>query len=228
VLTSATAARAADVSGPAVSMPLPTPTVQTAPVEDSSGWYLRGDAGYRFNRLGGVSNLAPVPTFNDKLDNSWMFGLGAGYKAQWFRADLTFDYGTQAKYAGSTAAQASDFTARINGFTTLVNFYADLGTWSCFTPYLGLGGGGAYLRTSDFSRASLPSITPVADSSKWNFAWAWMAGVSYQVSQNYLIDFGYRHVNFGTAATGIDSFGNQLTFRNLSADEIRAGMRWSL
>jgi opacity protein-like surface antigen len=55
-----------------------------------------------------------------------------------------------------------------------------------------------------------------------------MGGVSYQVTSNYLIDFGYRRINFGDVTTGLDAAGNQLTFKNLSADEIRAGMRWSL
>jgi opacity protein-like surface antigen len=207
---------------------LPPPTIQAAPVDSSSGWYLRGDLGYRLNRLGSVANLAAVPTFDDKLGKSWMFGLGAGYKTQWFRADLTFDYGTQATYSGSTAAQAPDFTARIGSFTGLFNVYADLGTWSGFTPYLGIGGGAAYLRTTDFSQTSMPVAAAAAAGSKWNGAWAWMGGISYQLTPNYLFDLGYRRINFGNATTGIDFYGNQLTFKNLSADEIRAGLRWAL
>jgi opacity protein-like surface antigen len=55
-----------------------------------------------------------------------------------------------------------------------------------------------------------------------------MAGISYKISQNYAVDLGYRHISFGEATTGVDFFGNQLTFKKLSADEIRLGLRWSL
>jgi opacity protein-like surface antigen len=222
-------ARAADLPRPP-SMPLPPPLVRAPSVIDevSSNWYLRGDVGYRMNHLGSVANLAPVPTTADKIDKSGVVGLGVGYKMQWFRADVTLDYGTKTKYWGNTTALVPDFTARIDSITTLANIYGDLGTWYGVTPYIGAGVGGAYLRTGDFSRASLPLITPVPATSNWNLAWAWMAGISYKISQNYAVDLGYRHISFGEATTGVDFFGNQLTFKKLSADEIRLGLRWSL
>jgi opacity protein-like surface antigen len=229
VLSFGAAARAADFPRSNPSMPLPPPIVQRAPslVEEfSSGWYLRGDVGYRFDRLGGVSNAAPIPTFDDKLANTITLGLGVGYKWQWFRTDLTADYAFKARYTGSTAALAPDFGARIDGTTALANIYGDLGTWFGLTPYIGVGAGGAYLRTSDFNRGFTPFLPAVRETGRWNLAWAWMAGVSYKVSQNYQIDLGYRHVSLGSANTGTDAFGNQLTFKRLSGEEIRVGVRY--
>jgi opacity protein-like surface antigen len=226
-----TTAGAADLPRPSPSMPLPPPMIQRAPSvidEVSSGWYLRGDVGYRMNRLGSVANLAPVATTDDRIDRAGSGGLGLGYKMQWFRVDATLDYAGKTKYWGNTAALSPDFTARMQTVTALVNVYGDLGTWYGLTPYFGLGVGGAYLSTGDFSRASLPFIAPVPVTSNWNMAWAWMAGVSYKISQNYAVDLGYRHISLGDTTTGIDAFGNQLTFKKLSADEIRLGLRWSL
>ncbi len=225
LLAFGTTAKAADLSRPMPPLEQRTPSL----IDDTpSGWYVRGDIGYRLNRVGSVANLAPVPAFDNKMSASAVLGMGVGYKLQWFRTDLTVDYGTKAKYSGSTAALAPDFTARVDSVTALGNFYGDLGTWYGLTPYLGLGAGGAYLRTGDFSQASRPPVGAAPTSNRWNFAWAWMAGVSYTVSPSFMVDFGYRRTSFGSAVTAVDFYGNQLTLKNLSADEFRVGLRLPL
>jgi opacity protein-like surface antigen len=227
-----TAAQAADLPRAyPPSAPLPPPIQRAAPIlvdEFASGWYLRGDVGYRINRLDSVENASALaPVIADDLDNSWLVGLGAGYKWQWFRADLTLDYGTKANYTGDTADMDADFTAKIDGVTGLLNVYGDLGTWFGLTPYIGAGVGMSYLRASQFEQHFvLPPSEAVATRGKTNFAWAWMAGLSYRVTSNYHIDLGYRHINLGDALTDTDDFGNQLTFKKLSSDEFRIGFRY--
>jgi opacity protein-like surface antigen len=223
-------AQAADLprSYPA-SAPLP-PLLQMAPSlvdEFGSGWYLRGDIGYRFNRVQDVTNAnLAAPVTDDNFGRSWLLGIGAGYKWQWFRADVTADYGTKARYAGTTAGMVDDFTVKIDSFSVLANVYGDLGTWFGLTPYIGVGAGGTRLSTSDFSQHFLAPVAAVDSTDKWNFAWAYMAGLSYRVSGNLEIDLGYRHINMGGITTGIDAYGNQLTFRKLAADEVRLGVRY--
>lgn len=226
------AAQAADLPRaypPAPPLP-PPPMVQSAPSlvdEFASGWYLRGDVGYRFNRINDVTNADPtVPVTNDSFDRSWLLGAGVGYKWQWFRADVTADYGTMAKYAGSTADMVDDFTTKIDSISVLANVYGDLGTWFGLTPYIGAGLGAARLSTSEFSQHFLAPVAAVAATSRWNFAWAYMAGISYKVSGNFQIDLGYRHINMGDITTGMDAYGNQLSFAKVSADEIRLGVRY--
>jgi opacity protein-like surface antigen len=223
-----TAAKAADLPPPSLSLP---PSIQKAPAlvdELSSGWYLRGDIAYRMNRLGSVTNLVgPQPTSN-KIDRSGAIGVGVGYKMNWFRADVTVDYGFKTKYWGDTVFLSPDFTARVDSITALFNVYGDLGTWFGITPYIGVGIGGSNLGTSNFSEASLPAVPEPTRNARWNTAWAWMAGLSYNVSENLAIDLGYRRINMGDALTNPDFFGNRLTFGKFSADEIRAGLRWSL
>jgi opacity protein-like surface antigen len=205
--------------------PLP-PVVQAAPEPVSSGWYFRGDAGYRFNGAGSVSSaIAPDPT-NNRINDAFAIGMGAGYKWSWFRTDLTIDYAFSANYRGDTPGFSPDFSAKIQSATGLANFYVDLGTWSGLTPYIGGGLGGAYVRTSAFSSASLPTLEVSSD--RWNFAWAAMAGIAYCFTQNFLVDVGYRYLDQGHVSTGMTTLGDQLTLKNLTAHEVRAGVRWSL
>jgi opacity protein-like surface antigen len=220
------AANAADVGG----QPSP-PLLQSAPLlvdEFSSGWYLRGDIGYRMNKVDGVTNVGAPPAVGARdLDDSWLFGAGVGYKLEWFRADLTVDYGTKSRFSGDSGIRNNDFTGRIDSVTGLLNVYGDLGTWFGLTPYVGVGAGIAHLQAANFRVAS--SGGPDADSTgSWNFAWAYMAGISYRIMGNSHVDLGYRHVNMGDVSTGMDAFGNQLTFKKMSADELRLGFRYVL
>lgn len=231
-LTLGSAAEAADMRRPyPPAPPLPPPPVQSAPMpvdEFTSGWYLRGDIGYRFNKTDGVSNAATaaaVQVRDDDLDRSWLIGVGAGYKWQWFRTDLTLDYATKANYSGTTTRMVDDFTAKVDSFSVLANIYGDLGTWWGLTPYIGAGVGTARLSTTEFEQNFLAAV-PAVESSKWNFAWAYMAGVSYKVSSNFHVDLGYRHIDMGDITTGRDTYGNQLTLKSVAADEVRLGVRY--
>lgn len=225
-------ANAADMGRNPPPSPSAPPLLQSAPLlvdEFSSGWYLRGDVGYRFNNdVDEVTNTGAPPGIGEhELGKTWLVGAGVGYKWEWFRTDLTVDYGTKSKFTGDSGIQANDYTARVDSVTGLVNVYGDLGTWYGFTPYIGAGIGFAHLQAANFNVAS--SGTSEADSTgSWNFAWAYMAGISYKVMGNYHVDLGYRHINMGDVTTGTDAFGNQLAFKKMSADEIRLGFRYVL
>ena len=223
-------AQAADMRRAYPARPLP-PMMQAPPLlvdEYASGWYLRGDIGYRMNKVDSVSNRGTRQVTASDLDNSWIVGAGAGYKWQWLRLDATTDYGIKANYSGNTASMRNDFTAKIDSFAVLANAYGDLGTWWGLTPYVGAGIGTARLSVSDFRQHFLAAVPAVSTNTQWNLAWALMAGVSYRVSGNYSIDLGYRHINLGDVQTGRDTYGNQLTFKKLGGDEIRLGVRYMI
>jgi opacity protein-like surface antigen len=224
------AANAADVR----QLPPPSsrpPMLESAPLlvdEFSSGWYLRGDIGFRRNEADGVTNVGAPPGVRDSdLDNSWMFGAGVGYKMDWFRTDLTVDYGTRSEFTGDSGVRRNDFSARVDSVTGLVNVYGDLGTWFGLSPYIGAGIGFAHLQAANFDVASA-GVGDADSAGSWNFAWAYMAGVSYRLTGNYHVDVGYRHLNMGDVTTGRDAANNQLTFKKMSADEIRVGFRYVL
>jgi opacity protein-like surface antigen len=193
-----------------------------------SGWYLRGDIGYRLNKMRDVNT--PVPLTSRSYDNMIAVSGGFGLKHRFFRADLTVDYMPPAKFNGSTAsaAQQPQYVAKIDAATVLVNAYLDLGTWHRLTPYVGAGVGASYLRTHDYNDSTLPANELVPVLAKWSFSWAAMAGVSFNLAPRWSVDVGYRYLWLGDAKTDTDSLTNFTTFNGLSSQEVRVGLRFML
>lgn len=180
-------------------------------IEDSSGWYLRGDVGYVVNETPDWSTL----NFNSadpKLGEAWLLGIGAGYRlTDWFRLDVTADYRTEADYA--TTGLTADYSAA----TFMANAYIDLGTWSGVTPYVGagIGAGFASFDNIDFGGSRL------GDADGWGLAWGLMAGVAISLGPNWMLDVGYRYL----ALDGVN-LGQGLPDFDQSAHEIRIGARY--
>ncbi len=217
------------LSGPAVMAAdyptLPPPeTVEIAPVSFTSGWYIRGDFGYRFQDVGSANDVGTIYP-NTSLEYAYMGGAGFGYKWQWLRVDATGDYGGRSNLDGSTASGGQSFNAKIETYSIMLNAYADLGTWWGFTPYIGGGFGGARVGEYWYNTSpSQPALVPPAHT--WNFAWAAMAGFSYALSDNLLLDVGYRHIDMGQVRGGLDA--NQVFIDDLTGDEIRIGLRYNI
>lgn len=216
-------ATAADL--PRVGPPPAAPEI-VVPVFGKSDWYLRGDIGYDFGRIGGAQSAVP---FADPIDNSlgngWSGDVGVGYKGnKWLRTDVTVGYLAPLKYQG-TVATPGDVSAKVSALSALFNAYLDLGTWYGVTPYIGAGVGAAYLRVSDFASAAAPPFSG-GDRSQWNLAWAAMAGLGYRVSPHLTIDLGYRYLGFGDLKSDADAFGAMI-IKNVAVHEVRAGLRWN-
>jgi opacity protein-like surface antigen len=210
----------------------PGPYVRPAPrtIEMVSGWYLRGDAGYRLNHVS--SFQAPAATItNVKYTDSVGLTFGAGYKYQWFRADLTIDYGPKVGTSATSTSGASQpqFTMKVATLTTLANLYMDLGTWWGFTPYIGGGAGVSYLQGRNYNDTSLV-INQAVTSDRTTFSWAAMAGVSYRINTRFIVDLGYRHLNLGDipSSTGSNLPSDRTRWQGLSTDEVRLGVRFML
>jgi opacity protein-like surface antigen len=211
-------AHAADMPRyPSDPLPLPPPEKSYLVEEFVSGWYLRGDVGFRLDNVGSATD-AGTAVDNNKMDNVFLGGLGAGYKAKWFRVDITGDYAMRGQYTGTS--NGADISAKIDSYTVLLNGYIDLGTWAGFTPYVGAGIGGAYLSVSSFGN-------PAAFTNReWNTAYAGMAGVNYSLAHNVLLDLGYRHIWLGNATDGPDA--TPLMVKRITGDEVRIGIRYLL
>src|SRR5256885_3220060 len=103
---------AAHAADPARSWPQPLSKPAVRFTELMSGWYLRGDIGYRLNRVDSVVGAtAEVTSYN--IDNVVAAGAGVGYKYQWFRADVTVDYGGQPKFSGNAAGVPAFYSFKI-------------------------------------------------------------------------------------------------------------------
>ena len=223
-IVGAAGARGADMPRlPSIPLPFPdkTPLIE----EFVSGWYIRGDLGYRFQDVDGASHISGAhPTINT-IDDVMMAGVGFGYKAKWLRLDLTTDYGLRGNYNGSVGSSATTYSARLDSYTVMLNGYFDLGTWYGFTPYVGGGVGAAYLSTSNY-QTTPTAATSTGSVNATNFAWAAMGGISYQLMHNLLIDVSYRHVAMGDADAGPGT--SRLTINDVTGDEIRVGIRYLL
>jgi opacity protein-like surface antigen len=141
----------------------------------------------------------------------------------------------------------NNISGKISSMVFLANAYLDLGTWAGLTPFIGAGIGMTQNRTSggtdkgmNFSYNSLTgvpyagfgtSMATIANGTKTNVAYALMAGVSADVSQNMKLEAAYRYLNLGKYQTGIFACGGcnyTLQGRDLDAHEFKLGLRWML
>ncbi|WP_246748663.1 outer membrane protein [Rhizobium setariae] len=193
-----------------------------------------------------------------RFSNNVTLNTGAGYQFNEFlRTDLTLDYfGSTFKGKadrqkpctfftgngayGSCAYKQQDMTA----LGLLANGYVDLGTYWGLTPYVGAGAGVSYVKWGDVEQSRLCHNTnscggidfTAADqdgADSWRFTYALMAGMSYDVTENMKLDFGYRYsqidggdmFGFSRFETAAGAFGTKGKDKGLSRHEFRTGIR---
>lgn len=238
----------------AADLGLPPPPPMPEPViAEFGGWYLRGDIGVGITEVGSVTStfdanfVVPGLAVERKhITDQYFIGAGFGYAFNsWFRADVTGEYRTGSRY-GSILSYSSlaclsgrcydNYSADITSAVFLANGYVDLGTWYGLTPFVGVGLGFANNRVSNMVDVDhqLGGYGYAGDKSKTNFAWALMAGLGYNVSQNLKLELGYRYLNLGDVESGpircqnTPVCGNEIQKFGLSSHDIRIGMRWML
>jgi opacity protein-like surface antigen len=246
----------------AADMPImPPPDYAPPPIADFGGWYLRGDIGFSNQHVDRLNNVLDVNSLTSDqrlgFDTGGIFGLGAGYTFNnWFRADVTAQYRGNTNFhgldvitfnnGGTIGNGADTYTATKSEWLFLANAYADLGTWWCITPFVGVGVGTARVQIANFTDQGVGSLFPpgsgvgpstaFADSaSRWNFAWALHAGLAYNVSPNLTIELAYSYVNMGDGITGdlkafdgTNNIVNPMTFKNITSQDLTLGVRWQL
>jgi len=251
VLAGVGAAAAADVlPAPIYDAPIYDPPV-AQPIAAASGWYLRGDAGYAWNRIkganffqGGLGTYAPFTTTS--LRSSYSIGGGVGYQINhMLRTDVTLDYFSKADFRGSTtgscgvavACTSTDLSS-VTGLSLLANAYVDLYKTGRYTFYAGAGVGGTRVKWDNLSNTSCSSADPTlcdptevhGGAAGWRFTYALMAGASIDVTCNLKADVGYRYRNVASGAMfkSLTSNGYQGYHRELASHEVRGGLRYSL
>lgn len=248
-------ASAADLLPP----PLPAPPLPE-PAHDFGGWYLRGDVGVGHYGNGDIRfpDVAPG-TFvfvGDAWDSAAFVGAGVGYQFNsWFRVDVTGEHRGSAGFKtrdtysyinglGNASDGTNLYTGQMSSSVFLLNAYVDLGHWYGFSPYVGVGIGGAYKNFYGFTDQSLQfdrvtrvtgaSFGTLNDSSETSFAWAVMAGLGYSVTPNFTVEVGYRYLNLGEGKTGQincicggnPAFGFRV--KDIESHDFKLGMRWHL
>jgi opacity protein-like surface antigen len=245
---------AADYSQPIYQPePQPQPIIiqQPAPAafDCCDGWYLRGQVGVGMNNAEYELSTSPLPPgaryVSQSISDSYFVGLGVGYNwNSWLRFEGTVDYRARTqlsalgRFPGGPAVFLDQLDGYMKSWVFLANAFVDLGTWNCFTPFVGAGIGMAWHQMVDFKDVTplTPGLGSSAfgvgrDESKWSFAWALYAGVAYNVTKSFKIDFTYRYMDLGSAREIINCAGpcgQTFThdFKNLSSHDFMVGFRW--
>lgn len=235
---------------PAYAPPPPPQAYAPPPVADEFvGWYLRGDIGVSQQKVKSLHNVlyetpgTNVNTVFANFDGATLFGAGVGYQfGSWFRVDVTGEYRAKTSFHGLDIVmfpggiQTDEYRASKSEILALVNLYADLGTWWCVTPFIGVGVGGVKTTISNFIDINTPAagVAYGKDTSKFSFAYALHAGLGYKVSNNLTLEFAYRYVDLGNALsgdlrtyTGVNNVNNPMHFNSLSSHDFKIGMRWT-
>ena len=247
-LAAVPAAYAADLLPPPPQLePYPEPM-------ESSGWYLRGDVGVGDTMQGKVSSsfAGTRPTgfaLNEShLDDTALAGVGVGYQFNnWFRADVTGEYRTSQRfqaiesYTNVPGFRGYDtYNGSVQSSVVLANGYVDFGHWHGWTPYLGAGVGGAFTRVASLTDVGAGATDPFGTGngglgfaptkSSANLAWALMAGVSFDVTNNLKLDISYRYLDMGSATSGAITCTTGCVAESqkyhLASNDIRIGARW--
>jgi opacity protein-like surface antigen len=248
-LLAAGAAHAADYSQPIYVSPQQQPVyVQPPPVIESpiGDWYLRGFVGVGKNGTPSLDYL-PAP---GNVGNGFVFdqhsiadttfiGLGVGYEwNNWLRFDVTGEYRgkTQVNARGvydPVLGTGDAYQGYIKSWVLLANGFVDLGTWNCFTPFVGAGIGGAYNQLANFVDMGIGTTGAGfgRNTSEWHMAYALYAGIGYAVSKNLKVDFTYRYLNYGSITDTVDCIGgcvaDSYKFGNLHSHDFMIGLRWT-
>ena len=235
------AAHAADYPRP---LPPPPPYVPPPPQPCCDNWYLRGYVGVGINSADLEYQQNPANNSNfafdsSSIDDTPFIGLGIGYNwNNWLRLEFSGEYRSKTRvYAFGHYTNGGTFLDTYEGYLSsavfLGNAFVDLGTWDCFTPFVGAGIGVAYNMLNDFTDIN-PSAAGFGigrNPGEWHLAWALYAGVSYEVTQNFHIDLTYRYLNYGSITDTVDCYGgcnpDSFEFKNLYSNDIMLGLRWT-
>ncbi|MFK7902481.1 MAG: outer membrane protein [Nitratireductor sp.] len=277
LLASTSMGFAADIIDPPLIDPPYVEEIPEVPhISNHGGWYLRGDLGFAHNSLTHVDRLVAddvlAPTYSNfssaDLDESLSIGVGVGYQINGtLRVDATLKHITDAKFTGDSSTSGGNFacnvldpdsdgdmcsvsdTAEFSATTVMMNAYADLGTFSGFTPYVGAGLGGAHTHWTaldndincvaggpgDCASDAANSYNTAFDGKHaakngWRFAYALHAGASYDLSRNVKIDAGYSftHISGGDMYGFQNGSGVMGNHGDIKIHEVRAGLRYNL
>jgi opacity protein-like surface antigen len=234
---------AVTIAAPAVAADLPPPVYRAPVVVETGGWYLRGDIGFSNQKVDELTSPAYTPAvtvLKKEVDAAPFGGLGFGYQFNnWFRVDVTGEYRGGAAFRGldTYGAGSNDYWGTKSEWLFLGNAYIDLGTWWCFTPFVGAGIGYSRNTISNWRDINNQTgATAYADTnSQWEMAWALHAGVAYQVTSNFTAEFAYRYVSLGDFASsdmigfnGTNSTYNPLQLNDVTSHDFKLALRWKL
>ena len=231
-------------SAPAVAADYEPPIVienapEYVPVEVGSGWYLRGDLGYTFNKPFKDFDIGVLPIAAYSEDNTALFGgVGMGYHFNDFlRGELNFAFLSKNKFGVEYDERplGGDFAvfanAKNQAWSGMANAYVDLGTFVGLTPYVGAGLGFVYTKRDLGIRiADGAAAVEIFDNKKQvSFAYSLGAGLNYQVTPNTSIDVGYQFLSAPDAQyVAVKDLDSYPVHKGINLHQLKVGLRYDL
>jgi opacity protein-like surface antigen len=221
---------------------------EVPPPPSDRGFYFKGFVGQANPDSGNMWNSGydtnEFTVHHNDIKSSPLYGIGFGWQARhWLRFDVTGEYRGDTTYFGSDQYPGNGFPAGTNEYTAdmkswlgLVNAYIDMGNWCGFTPYIGAGIGFSNISVEGFKDVNVPNegVAFGADKNTSNFAYAFYAGASFDVTERVALDLSYRWVNMGNASTGdVTAFDGSSTYgghhiKDITSNDLLLGVRYKL
>lgn len=220
------------------------------PPPSDRGIYFKGYVGQANPDVGNIwtegYETNSFTVFHKDIKSSPLYGIGIGWQARhWLRFDLTGEYRGDAVFVGQDSyadppgpatAGTNEYQADIRSWLGLANAYIDMGNWCGFTPYIGAGIGFATLTVDGLKDVNDPqdSVAFGATKTNTNFAWAIHAGVSYDVTPQFVVDLAYRYTDLGTAQSGVvTTFDGNASYsgvhiKDVTSNDLLFGVRYKL
>lgn len=192
--------------------------------DDGKGFYLRGGAGQA--ALGDPDWLS-----GGEFGDGWRVSGAAGWRfTRYLRVEAEVAWRGGATFTGTDGAFA--VTGEARSLAGMVNGYLDIGPyWGRMMPYIGAGVGVARNSTDTFTyTGAIPGTREGATST--NPAWQVMIGAGFYLTEQIVLDVGYRHFDGGDLAMGASGTlaGSAGTFSSsgagsLTSSDLTAGLR---
>ena len=222
------------------------------------------------NPLIGAPAAAFNSFYNPSISAAGLFDVGVGYQINnWLRFDVTGEYRGGSHFQALEQVgvpPAADrprlperrllsrrrvvdrrFGQRLRRHRHLVwrNAFVGAGVGVAQNRLSGLTDNGFTYTPSVFTNGGAPTGGYFSDGTKTSFAWALMAGLDFNVTENLKLELGYRFLDYGKFASGASNCfngtganggfslancggsSNYLSTGNLVSQDFRIGLRWT-
>lgn len=157
------------------------------------------------------------------------------------RGEIEYGYNGEAKESGVSSINAWGQNVNLNwrektrSMSIMANAYYEFDTKTKISPYIGGGLGWSRLRTAANGEivdimlpgGSMGSIPFTGSEHRNNFAWNIQAGISYTITQNWVMDLGYRYTDLGyTKSAGVTDSGTSAAKYKIKTQEVSLGIRY--
>jgi outer membrane protein OmpA-like peptidoglycan-associated protein len=175
----------------------------TAAQAQTDGWYMGADAGV--NVVPDLNVKTTKGTFKSSFDTGYGVLVQAGYGFGPVRVE------GELGWRSNDLSKANNLSGggSLDLFSAMANAYYDIATGTPFTPFIGVGIGGADVSASKLRAAGVT----LSNDDDFQFAYQGIAGVSYAVSPDLSIKLDYHYLRTTQASlneeTAFDSHGGK-------------------